>query len=372
MTIPFYKIDIGGDEREKIDEVLDGEAPTVIEDLEAAFEAYSGAKYALATSHGTSALHLAMLAIDLKRGDKVVCSINAYPSVPEVVRHFDAEPVFIDIDPDLFTIDLGQLERYLEEHKSKKLKAVIVSHIAGQSIDLDRLYAIAKRYDVKIIEDAADALGATYKGKKIGSTGGDITCFDFSPHLRRNVCNGGMMVSDDEDIIERAKSLRHHALEVDSDSLGYIYDVTDIGSQYTISPLDAAVILVQLEKHDDHIARQKAIAAMFHQKLSAVPHITLPVVKYDHSFSLYIIKIDKNRDSFARELKERGIETGLHYIPLHLLNYYKTKYALRINDFPIALRNYSKILSIPNYADLSDREVQTICDAISDVASKRV
>jgi dTDP-4-amino-4,6-dideoxygalactose transaminase len=96
------------------------------------------------------------------------------------------------------------------------------------------------------------------------------------------------------------------------------------------------------------------------------------MVKYDHSFSLYIIKIDKNRDSFARELKERGIETGLHYIPLHLLNYYKTKYALRINDFPVALRNYSQILSIPNYAALSDRDVQTICDAIIDVAATRV
>jgi dTDP-4-amino-4,6-dideoxygalactose transaminase len=372
MTIPFYKIDVGGNEREKIDEVLDGDAPHIVEELEAAFQSYIGAKYALATSHGTSALHLAMLAIDLKRGDKVLCSINAYPSVPEVVRHFDAEPVFIDIDPDLFTIDLDKLEQYLSEHKSKKLKALIVSHIAGQSIDLDRLYTIAKQYEVKIIEDAADALGATYQGKKIGSTGGNITCFDFSPHLRRNVCNGGMLVSDDEEIIERARSLRHHALEIDDDSLGYVYDVTDIGSHYTISPLDAAVILVQLEKQDEIIARQKIIAQTFKKKLASVPHITLPMVKYDHSFSLYIIKIDKNRDSFARELKERGIETGLHYIPLHLLNYYKTKYALRINDFPVALRNYSQILSIPNYAALSDRDVQTICDAIIDVAATRV
>jgi len=372
MSIPFYKVEVGGDEREKIDEVFDGEAPNIIEDLESAFESYIGATYALSTSHGTSALHLAMLAIDLKRGDKVLCSINAYPSVPEVVRHFDAEPIFIDINPDLFTIDLEKLEAYLLEHKSKKLKAVIVSHIAGQSIDLDRLYEIAKMYDVKIIEDAADALGATYKGKKIGSTGADITCFDFSPHLRRNVCNGGMMVSDDEEIIERARSLRHHALEIDDDSLGYVYDVTDIGSQYTISPLDAAVILVQLEKQDEIIERQQEIAAIFNERLADAPHITLPVVEQDHSFSLYIVKIDKNRDSFARELKERGIETGLHYIPLHLLSYYKTKYSLRINDFPVALRNYSQVLSIPNYAALSDAEVEEICDAILDVAATRV
>ncbi len=372
MSIPFFRVEVGGDEREKIDEVFDGEAPNIIEDLEAAFESYIGASHALTTSNGTTALHLAMFAIDLKRGDKVLCSINAYPSVPEVVRHFDAEPIFVDIDPNLFSIDLDKLEAYLHENKSKKLKAVIVSHIAGQSIDLDRLYAISKMYDIKVIEDASDAFGATYKGKKIGSTGADITCFDFSPHLRKNVCNGGMLVSDDEEIIERAKSLRHHAMEIEDDMLGYIYNVTDIGSQYTISPLDAAVILVQLEKQDDIIARQQEIAAIYNERLADAPHISLPIVEQDHTFSLYIVKIDKNRDSFARELKERGIETGLHYIPLHLLSYYKAKYSLRINDFPVALRNYSQVLSIPNYAALSDEDVEEICDAILDVAATRV
>lgn len=372
MSIPFYRVDVGGDEREKIDEVLDGEAPDIVQDLESAFESYIGATYALATSHGTSALHLAMLAIDLKRGDKVLCSINAFPSIPEVVRHFDAEPMFIDIDPDTYIIDLDKLETYLSLHKSKKLKAVIVSHSAGQSIDLDRLYEIAKTYDVKVVEDASDALGATYKGQKIGSTGADITCFDFSPHLRRNVCNGGMLVSDDEEIIERAKSLRYHALVVDDDALGYVYDVTNIGSEYTMSPLDAAIISVQLEKQDEIIERQKEIAEIFNERLLDAPHVSLPVVAQDHAFSLYILKIDKNRDSFARELAARGIETGLHYIPLHLMSYYKSKYSLRINDFPVALRNYSQVLSIPNYAALSDDEVNEICDAILDVASTRV
>jgi dTDP-4-amino-4,6-dideoxygalactose transaminase len=181
-----------------------------------------------------------------------------------------------------------------------------------------------------------------------------------------------MLVSDDEDIIERARLLRHHAMDIEDDALGYIYNVTDIGSHYTISPLDAAVILVQLEKQDEFIARQQEIAEIFNEKLAGAPHISLPVVRQDHTFSLYIIKIDKNRDSFARELREQGVETGLHYIPLHLLSYYKAKYSLRINDFPVALRNYSQILSIPNYAALSDDEVEDICDAILDVAASRV
>lgn len=372
MSIPFYRIEVGGDEREKIDEVLDGEAPNIIEDLEAAFESYIGASYALATSHGTAALHLAMLAIDLKRGDKVICSINAFPSVPEVVRHFDAEPIFIDIDPETFIIDLNKLEAYLAENKSKKLKAVVVSHVAGQCSDLERLYQIGKTYGVKIVEDASDALGATYKGEKIGSTGADITCFDFSPHLRPNACNGGMLVSNDEEIIERARLLRNHAMVVDEESLGYIYDVTDIGSQYTMSPLDAATILVQLEKQDDVIERQREIAETFNERLEGAPHIKLPVACEEHPYALYIIKVDKNRDSFARELSARGVQCGLHYIPLHLMSYYKSKYSLRVNDFPVALRSYQQVLSIPNYAALTDKEVDAICDAILDVASTRV
>ncbi len=372
MEIPFYRADIGGDERERIDEVLDGELTTAVEDLESQFESYVGASYALATSHGTAALHLAMLAIDLKRGDKVLCSVNAFPSVPEVVRHFDAEPTFIDVDEESFNIDLDKLEAYLEDHMSKKLKAVIVSHIAGQPMNLERLYNIARIYGVKIVEDASDALGATYKGKKIGATGADITCFNFNPHLKNNVCNGGMLVTDDEEIMERAKLLRNHAMVTDGESLDYIYNVVDIGNQYTMSPIDAAFIAVQLEKQDEAIDRHKAIASRYNEKLKGAAHIKLPAAKEEHAYSLYIIKVDKNRDSFARELIDRGIEPGLHYIPLHLLSYYKNKYSLRVNDFPAALRSFQQVLSIPIYASMSDKEVEYICSSILEITKTRV
>ncbi len=372
MQIPFYKTDVGTKEQQKIIDVLNGDAFYAVEDLEDNFQSYVGASYAVSTSSGTGALHLAMLAIDLKRGDKVLCSVNAHPAVPEVVRHFDAEPTFIDIDPDTFNIDLDKLESYLEDNQSKKLKAVIVSHTAGQATDLERLYNIAKIYKIKIIEDAGDALGATYKGQKIGSTGATITCFSFSHHLKKSITQGGMLVTEDEDIMARAKLLRNHALVVDEDSLEYIYDVTDIGNKYTMSDLDAAFIDVQLSRQDQTVERQQAIAAEFNKKLEGVDHVSLPVCKEDHAFSNYIIKIDKNRDSFARELEEKGIATGIHYIPLHLMSYYKTKYMLRINDFPVALRNYQSILSIPIYAAMSDKEVNYICDSIKEVAKTRV
>jgi len=373
MKIPFSKFVNGRETHSNVSDVLDGEDINQVAELESEFASYIGVEYALATSHGTDALHLAMLALELKRGDKVVCSVNAHPNVPEVVRHFDAEPVFIDIDEESYNINLDLLENYLEDNKSKKLKAVIVTHIAGNTVDLERLYAIAKIYDVKIVEDACDALGATYNGEKIGSTGADITCFDFSSHLKKNVCNGGMIVTNDEDIIDRARLLHNHGITQNNDALEYIYEVVDIGNDYSLSELNAAYIRAQLAQQDSTIKRQGEIAKMYNDAFGGVEHITIPPTLSDEQpFSLYIVKIDKNRDSFAVELKEEGIEAGLHYIPLHLLTYYKSKYSLRVNDFPVALRVYQQVLSLPIYSSMSDGDVKFVCDKIKKIAKTRV
>ena len=374
MKIPFSKYESSRAAHSNVSDVLDGEEINQVQELENDICSYIGAEYALATSHGTSALHLAMLALDLKRGDKIVCSVNAHPNVPEVVRHFDAEPIFIDIDATTYNIDLDKLEASLEDNSSKKLKAVIVTHLAGQCVDLDRLYSMAKIYDVKIVEDACEAFGATYNGDKIGSAGADITCFNFSSHLKQDVCNGGMLVTNDDEIIERARLLSNHAIIQDEDaSLEYIYDIIDIGYDYRMSQLDAAYIRAQITEQDKNIARQKEIAGMYSKALEGVEHITLPTPKSDeHPFSLYIIRIDKNRDSFALELKKAGVESGLHYIPLHLLTYYKSKYSLKINNFPTALQAYQQVLSLPIYASMDDKEVKYVIDKVKSVASTRV
>jgi len=373
MKIPFNRYVSGRQEHSNVSDVLDAEDINQVEELESEFASYIGAKYALATSHGTSALHLAMLALELKRGDRVVCSVNAHPSIPEVVRHFDAEPVFIDIDADTFNINLDLLENYLEDNQSKKLKAVIVTHLGGSCVDLQRVYAMSKIYDVKIVEDASHALGATYNGTKIGATGADITCFDFSSHLKKNVCNGGVLVTNNAEMMERARLLLNHAIVRDQDSLEYIYDVVDIGNDYSMSELNAAYIRAQLHDQDKNIARHKQIAKTYNETLAGVAHVGLPKIgSQEHSYALYIIKIDKNRDSFALELRNAGVETGLHYIPLHLLSYYKTKYSLRVNDFPVALRSYQQVLSLPIYPSMDDKEVAFVCDKIKKIAKTRV
>lgn len=373
MKVAFCRYESSREAHSNVSDVLDQEDISQVEELESEFASYIGVDYALATSHGTSALHLAMLALDLKRGDKIVCSVNAHPNVPEVVRHFDAEPIFIDIDSESYNINLDKLEVYLEENSAKKLKAVIVTHVAGQCVDLERLYAMAKRFDVKIVEDACEALGATYKGEKIGSTGADITCFNFSSHLKRDICNGGMLVSNSEEIIERAKLLRSHAMKRDEDSLEYIYDVVDIGFDYSMSQLSAAYIRAQIKEQDNNLQRIKDIAQMYNKALDGVEHVTIPKPKSeDHPYSLYIIKVDKNRDSFALELKKQGVEVGLHYIPLHFLTYYKNKYSLKVNNFPVALTTYQQVMSLPIYASMENKEVEYVIEKIKSVASTRV
>ena len=373
MKIPFCKYESSREAHSNVSDVLDGEDLDQVKELESDFINYIGCEYALATSHGTSALHLAMLALDLKRGDKIICSVNAHPNVPEVVRHFDAEPIFIDIDSSSYNINLDKLESYLEDNKSKKLKAVIVTHVAGQTVDLDRLYTMGEIYNVKIVEDASEALGATYNGKKIGATGADIVCFDFSAHLKKDVCTGGMLVSDNEDIINRAKLIGNHAMQKEENSLEYVYDVVDIGYDYSMSQLAAAYIRAQIKEQDSNLKRLLEISKRYFDELHDIAHITTPQnCSKEHPYSLYIVKVDKNRDSFARELKKEGVEVGLHYIPLHFLTYYKTKYALKINNFPVALTCYQQVMSLPIYPSMNDKEVAHVINKVKLVSSTRV
>ena len=373
--VPFFMPDIDGSELKEIEEVLNGEDSKIAK-LEEAFENFLPASYAITTSSGTSALHLAMCALDLKRGDKILCPVNAFPSLPEVVRHFDAEPIFIDIDMDDFNIDLEQLENFLLRNRSKKLKAILMSHIAGQSTDLKKLYEISHKFNIKVVEDASQALGLKSGKRYVGAMNADITVFSFSPHLTNSMASGGIFVTNNQELANRAKLLRNHAIVTNGydkyGSIDYVYNVVDIGCKYDMSELNAAFSLAQFNKLEENIKRRKEIAQFYDKELKSVRHILTPVKKREHIYYLYIIKVDKNRDDFARQLKKRGVAVGLHYIPLHLLTYYKQKYGLKVNDYPNALRNYQQILSIPIYPKMSDEDCQYVVTQIKEVAETRV
>jgi len=374
--IPFYKPSIGTEEIDQIDEVFELKKESKIDEFEENIANFVGADYAIATSNGTAALYLAMSAMDLKRGDKILMSVNSFPNVPEVVRHFDAEPIFIDINMEDMNIDLDKLDEYLTQNKSKKLRGAIVSFIAGQTPDLDKLYEITKKHGIILVEDATNALGVTYKDDPIGSLQADMTVFSMNPsNGRSSVSNTGVIVTNNEQLATRAKLLRTHAITTTYDDYGnlaYIYDVVDIGFKFDASELEAAFSLAQLTKTNKFIKRRKEIAKIYEERLTGVKHISIPSYTSEHIFTQYIIKISRNRDAFARALKEEGISTGLNFIPLHLLTYYKQKYGIKITTFPNALTSYQQILSLPMYPGLSDDEVNYVCDKVIAIAKQWV
>ncbi|XOB60881.1 DegT/DnrJ/EryC1/StrS family aminotransferase [Campylobacterota bacterium DY0563] len=372
--ISFYQSSIGEEELSQIKSVLElNKDNNKVVEFEDNIANFVGAKYAVATCNATAAIHLALSAIKLKRGDKILMSVNSFVNVPEVVRHFDAEPIFIDINTEDMNIDVNKFEKALAENKTKKLRGAIITFVAGQTPDLDRIYDIAEKYGIILIEDATCALGVTYNDETVGSLRADMTIFSTNPsNGKYSVSRSGVIVTNNEEIAERAKLLRTHAITTTYDDFGnldYIYDVVDIGHKYDISELDAAFSLAQLKKTNKFIKRRKEIAKIYKDRLSGIKHVTIPQHKDEHIFTHFIIKISRNRDAFARALKERGIATGLNYIPLHLLSYYKHKYSIKITEFSSALTSYQQILSIPMYPGLTDEEVNYICDQIIEIAT---
>jgi dTDP-4-amino-4,6-dideoxygalactose transaminase len=374
--IPFYKPSIDSSELKQIEDVLKLQKNSKVKELEDEVAQYVGVPYVVATCNATSALHLALSAMELKRADKIIMSVNTFPSLPEVVRHFDAEPIFIDIEQDGFNIDLDKFEQYLQNNTSKKLRGAMISFIAGQTPDLEKLYAIVKKYNIILIEDATTALGAMYKNKMIGSLDADMTIFSTNySNGKSTMSNSGFIATSNKQLAAKAKLLRTHAITSSFDDYGnldYIYDVVGIGYKYDMTDLEAGFNLAQLHKTNDFCQRRLAIAKIYNEKLQGLKHISLPQYDEDFIFSQYIVKVSKNRDGFARALKDEGISTGLNYIPLHLLSYYKQKYKLKITAFSNALNNYGQILSLPIYPSLSDEEVDYICSCIIKIAQKWV
>lgn len=373
--IPFYKPTITERESELIEEALHSENTTdTVAQFEEKLKEYFGAKFVITTNNIAAAHHLALSAMDTKRGDKVICSVNAFPSIAQAVRHFDAEPIFVDIDEEDFNISPEALEKVLKEQNHKKLKCAFISHIAGQSAKLDEIKAICEKYGIVVLDDANRAIGLTYNGKKVGSDS-FLSCFQTNSRVQNPISTVGFFTTNDEEVYKKAKLLRNYALVNGIDkfgSLSYIYDVVDIGLKYDINSINAAFSIAQLEKTDELIKRRKKIAEIYDKELKECHNITTPVKKREHIYTQYIIKINKNRDSFARELLERGIHTSLHYIPIHLLSYYKNKYSLKVNDFPNALKTYQQVLSLPIYHSLSDEEVQYICNTVKEISKSRV
>jgi dTDP-4-amino-4,6-dideoxygalactose transaminase len=374
-NIPFSRILFNTLEINKLKKILKNQNSIYdsVNEFENNIKNFLNVDYAISTSNETQALHLALSAISLKRGDKVLMSVNSFVNIPEVVRHFDAEPIFVDINSYDMNIDLDKFEYILSQNISKKLRVAIISFIDGNLPDLNRIYRIAKKYNIILIEDATHFFGAKFDGKLIGSLGDSITIFSTIPSNNKvPVTTNGFIVTNNKNIASRAFNLRTNGLNTtyDNGNMDHIYDVIDIGYKYDITILDSFLGLCYLEKTNSIIKRRKEIASIYSKRLMNIEDIDIShnLDFNNNIFSQYIIKITKHRDIFSNVLRTKGIFTGLHYIPLHLMSYYRNKYHFKVNDYPNALNSYQKILSLPIYESLTNEDVEYICDCIVDIS----
>ncbi|HYF51407.1 MAG TPA: DegT/DnrJ/EryC1/StrS family aminotransferase [Planctomycetota bacterium] len=341
---------------EQFSQILDNTAFCLgpqVEAFEKEFAAYSGAAHGVGANSGTSALHLALLALGVQPGDDVLTTPYTFVATAWSISYCGAKPVFADINPQTFLIDPADVERKL----TPKTKAIVAVHLYGQPVDIEALKDIAKKKGLPFVEDACQAHGALYKGKKVGSWG-DIACFSFYPSKNLGACGeAGMAVTQDGTLAAKMRALREHGT-----TRRYYHDT--LGFNYRMEGLQGAALRVKLKHLDNWNARRQQIAAKYQQLLEPSV-VKRPVVAPDrtHVYHLYVVRHPK-RDQLAAYLAEKGIGTATHYpVPVHLQKAY-ANLKLREGMYPHSEAAARECLSLPIYPELTDEQVQTVADAV--------
>jgi len=321
--------------------------------------------HAISLNSATAALHLSLKAVGISAGDEVILPTNTFVSTAEVVTYLNAIPVLCDIEYDTHNIDVLKIEELI----THKTKAIIPVHFAGQPCDMDIIMQLAKKYNLKVIEDAAHALPSMYKNQMIGLIG-DITCFSFYATKTLSTGEGGMAVTSNSEYAEKIRVNRLHGISKDawnrySETGSWHYDVVDNGNKYNMTDINAALGITQLEKLEKMWDRRKEVASMYNKGFEDCEKITIPLIKDDRktSWHLYVIKV-QNRDSVINKLKKIGIGTSVHFIPVHKHTYYKSKYNYQDKDYPVANRVFNESISLPIYPDLKDDDVEYIINSL--------
>lgn len=375
-TIPFALPDISQREIEAVTNTLRSGyltcGPKALE-FENLFRNYIGCTHALAVNSATSGLHLALLSLGVGTGDKVVIPVNTFTATANAISYAGAIPIFCDIDEQTFNIDINCLKNILSDDTENQIKIVLPVHVAGQSVDMDALLQLKKRYGFHIIEDAAHAFTTVYKNRKIGTIG-DITVFSFYPTKTLATCDGGMVCTNDEKIAKKIRILKNNGIDTSLENfekMRWNYDVEDLGYKYGMNDVAATLGIVQLSRADDLLRKRKKIADFYDESLKNIQSVTTPFISCAsdiHSRHLYIIKIP-NRDKVYSKLYEQGIRTSVHFKPLHLHSYWKKKFQYEPNDFKTAQNVFEKVLSLPIYTQLEDFQLERIAHTLKKILS---
>ncbi|MBA7506954.1 UDP-4-amino-4-deoxy-L-arabinose--oxoglutarate aminotransferase [subsurface metagenome] len=338
------------------------------------FKKYIGSKFAVAVNSGTAALHISTSSINIKPGDEVITTPLTFVASANCVVYRGGTPIFADIKKNTYNIDP-------EEVKSKitsKTKALIPVHFAGQPCDMDEISEIAKENDLIVIEDAAHAIDAKYKGKKIGTLS-DLTIFSFHPVKNMTTAEGGMVTTNDDNLYEKLLMFRTHGISKDAQkrfgkSGGYYYDMQYLGFRYNLSELHASLGIHQLAKLESFQKRRREVVKIYNKELKNIEELSIPFVKKDvkHSWHLYVIqlnleKLRVDRDYIFKALREENIGVNVHYIPVHYHSYYQNKFGLKKGILPNVERLYPRLLTIPLFHSMSDDDVYDVINALEKI-----
>jgi dTDP-4-amino-4,6-dideoxygalactose transaminase len=377
--LPFSPPAVG---QQEIDEVVDtlrsGWVTTgpKTEQFEAAFKGRVDAPAALAINSCSAGLHLALLAVGVGAGDEVITTPMSFCAGANVIEHVRAIPRLADVEADTLNLDPDAIE----DAVTHRTRAILAVHYAGHPVELDTIREIARRYQLALIEDASHAVPASYKGRLIGSSENPAA---FSFYATKNLTTGeGGMLTGSAELVSHARMLALHGMSGDAwkrytAGSSWFYEVEEPGFKYGMSDIQAAMGLAQLRQLSEFQRRRRQIAAIYSSAFREVDALEIPTERpeVEHAWHLYVLRLRLGalrigRNRFAHELRTRNIGTSVHFIPIHLHPYYRRKYQYRPEQFPVALGNYQRMLSLPIHPRLSDRDVNDVVDAVLDVATR--
>lgn len=390
--LPFSAPWIGPEEKNEIIEALESDWITTgprTKAFETGFCEYIGCGHAVAMNSCTAALHVALATLEIGRGDAVITTPLTFAATANVVVHCGAEPIFVDIRPDTYNLDPAKVEEFIAQRctfdvasrelrvisTGARVRAIITVHYAGHPCDMDAFHALAEKYGLHIIEDAAHAASADYRGRKVGTLG-TFSCFSFYPTKNLTTGEGGMLTTDDPELARRARVFALHGIGRDAwkrygKGGSWRYDVEEIGFKYNMTDLAAALGLHQLQKLEMFTGRRRELAALYREELKQLP-LQHPTVEAHvrHAWHLYpvlVLSERVSRDQLIEELKARNIGTSVHFIPLHLMSAYQRKFAFRPGDFPVTERIFDRVVSLPFFPRMRDEDIHRVVYSLREI-----
>ncbi|MEC2159778.1 UDP-4-amino-4,6-dideoxy-N-acetyl-beta-L-altrosamine transaminase [Virgibacillus halodenitrificans] len=374
--LPYGRQWIDEEDIQSVVNVLKGDYLTTgpaVGEFEKAVASYVGTKYAVAFSNGTAALHGACFAVGIGEGDEVITTPMTFAASSNCVLYRGGKPVFADIDPQTYNID----PKKVEELVNVNTKAIISVHYTGQPVAIDEIHQLAKRHNLVVIEDAAHALGATYKGKKIGSLS-DMTMFSFHPVKHITSGEGGIITTNNEEYYEKLLQFRSHGITRDPDKMienhgPWYYEMQFLGFNYRMTDIQAALGASQLKKIDKFVDLRKKYVAMYNEAFKGIDEIQTPYQDENglSSWHLYIIRLDLenllgSRKEIFEALLNENIGVNVHYIPVHLLPYY-SQLGYRRGICPNAEKLYEEIITLPLFPAMTEEDVMDVIAVVNKV-----